>query len=173
MTYGELKHYIGQLQASGYHVVPYMVQLQRKVAFPFVTLVMTLIAVPFAVTTGRSGAIYGVGAGIVLALVYWTMLSIFGDPVVDVTVRPWSTAALTAARHACDLQPDGRIHLHLDAAHHGLGSASCGPPVPAWHTLAAVPASFTVGLAGEPALTVGLAGQGGGGGYHGPFGTNF
>jgi LPS export ABC transporter permease LptG len=78
MTYGQLKHYIGELQASGYHVVPYMVQLQRKVAFPFVTLIMTLLAVPFAVTTGRSGAIYGVGAGIVLALVYWTMLSVFG-----------------------------------------------------------------------------------------------
>ena len=78
MTYGELKHYIGELQASGYHVVPYMVQLQRKVAFPFVTLIMTLLAVPFAVTTGRSGAIYGIGVGIVLALVYWTMLSIFG-----------------------------------------------------------------------------------------------
>jgi LPS export ABC transporter permease LptG len=78
MTYGQLKHYIGELQASGYHVVPYMVQLQRKVAFPFVTLIMTLLAVPFAVTTGRSGAIYGIGAGIVLALVYWTMLSVFG-----------------------------------------------------------------------------------------------
>jgi LPS export ABC transporter permease LptF/LPS export ABC transporter permease LptG len=78
MTYGELKRYIGQLQASGYHAVPYMVQLQRKAAFPFVTLVMTLLAVPFAVTTGRSGAVYGIGAGIVLALTYWTMLSIFG-----------------------------------------------------------------------------------------------
>jgi LPS export ABC transporter permease LptF/LPS export ABC transporter permease LptG len=78
MTYSELKRYIDQLQASGYHAVPYMVQLQRKVAFPFVTLVMTLLAVPFAVTTGRSGAIYGVGAGIVMALTYWTMLSIFG-----------------------------------------------------------------------------------------------
>ena len=78
MTYGQLKHYIGELQASGYHVVPYVVQLQRKIAFPFVTLIMTLIAVPFAVTTGRSGAIYGIGAGIVLALVYWTTLSIFG-----------------------------------------------------------------------------------------------
>ena len=32
--YGELKRYIGQLQSSGYHIVPYMVQLQRKVAFP-------------------------------------------------------------------------------------------------------------------------------------------
>jgi beta-galactosidase len=76
-------------------------------------------------------------------------LSVFGDPVVDVTARPWSTAALARARHTCDLRPDGRIHLHVDAAHHGLGSASCGPPVPAWHTLAAVPASFTVGLAGQ------------------------
>ena len=64
------------------------------------------------------------------------------------TARPWSTAGLAAARHTCDLRPDVRIHLHVDAAHHGLGSASCGPPVPAWHTLAAVPASFTVGLAG-------------------------
>ena len=78
MTYGELKDYIAQLKASGYHVVPYMVQLQRKVAFPFVTLVMTLLAVPFAVTTGRRGAFYGIGVGIVLALVYWTALSIFG-----------------------------------------------------------------------------------------------
>jgi len=70
------------------------------------------------------------------------------------TARPWSTAALASARHTCDLRPDGRIHLNLDAAHHGLGSASCGPPVPAWHTLAAGPASFTVGLAaGPPAET--------------------
>jgi beta-galactosidase len=75
------------------------------------------------------------------------VLSIFGDPVFDLTARPWSTAALAGARHTCDLRPDGRIHLHVDAAHHGLGSASCGPPVPAWHTLAAVPAAFTVRLA--------------------------
>ncbi len=38
MTYQELKAHISQLQASGYHVVPYLVQLQRKIAFPFVTL---------------------------------------------------------------------------------------------------------------------------------------
>jgi LPS export ABC transporter permease LptG len=78
MTYRELKDYIGQLKASGYHVVPYLVQLQRKIAFPFVTLVMTLLAVPFAVTTGRSGAFYGIGVGLVLSLIYWTALSIFG-----------------------------------------------------------------------------------------------
>jgi len=75
------------------------------------------------------------------------VLSMLGDPVFDLTARPWSTAALASARHTCDLRADGRIHLHVDAAHHGLGSASCGPPVPAWHALAAVPASFTIGLA--------------------------
>ncbi len=78
MTYGELKRYVAQLQASGYHAVPYMVQLQKKVAFPFVTLVMTLLAVPFAAALGRSGALYGVGVGLVLAIVYWTTLSVFG-----------------------------------------------------------------------------------------------
>jgi LPS export ABC transporter permease LptF/LPS export ABC transporter permease LptG len=78
MTFGELKQYIAQLEKSGYHAVPYMVQLQRKVAFPFVTLIMTLIAVPFAVSTGRRGAMSGIGVGIVLAIVYWTAQSIFG-----------------------------------------------------------------------------------------------
>jgi len=78
MTYGELKRYITQLESSGYDSVRYMVQLQRKVAFPFVTLIMTLIAVPFAVSTGRRGAMSGIGVGIVLAIVYWTAQSIFG-----------------------------------------------------------------------------------------------
>jgi lipopolysaccharide export LptBFGC system permease protein LptF len=39
---------------------------------------MTLLAVPFAVTTGRRGALYGIGLGIVLSIGYWTMLSVFG-----------------------------------------------------------------------------------------------
>jgi len=92
MTYGQLKHYIGELQASGYHVTPYIVQLQRKIAFPFVTLIMTLLALPFAVKTGRSGAIYGVGVSIVLAVVYWTMLSIFGAMGAGGWLSPWLAA---------------------------------------------------------------------------------
>jgi LPS export ABC transporter permease LptG len=78
MTYDQLRRYVAQLQSSGYHAVPFMVQLQRKVAFPFVTVIMTILAVPFAVSTGRSGAMYGIGVGIVLALLYWLALSVFG-----------------------------------------------------------------------------------------------
>jgi len=78
MTYGELKRYTTQLKSSGYSVIGYMVQLQRKVAFPFVTVIMTLLALPFAVTTGRRGALYGIGIGIVMAIVYWISMSVFG-----------------------------------------------------------------------------------------------
>ena len=78
MTFTELRRHIQELRSSGFNVVPFLVQLQRKVAFPFVTLVMTLLAVPFAVTTGRRGALYGVGLGIALALTYWLLTSVFG-----------------------------------------------------------------------------------------------
>lgn len=71
-------------------------------------------------------------------------LLIAGDPVIDLTVRPWSTAALTAADHPHELVPDGRLHLHLDHAHHGLGSAACGPGPSAPHVLAAIPSVFSV-----------------------------
>jgi LPS export ABC transporter permease LptG/LPS export ABC transporter permease LptF len=77
MSYQELDLHIDELEASGVDVVPLRVELQRKLSFPFVTLILTLIAVPFAVTTGRHGAMYGVGIGIVLAISYWIVISVF------------------------------------------------------------------------------------------------
>ena len=77
MSYQELELHINELQASGVDVVALQVSLERKLSFPFVTLTLTLIAVPFAVTTGRHGAMYGVGIGIVLAISYWIVISIF------------------------------------------------------------------------------------------------
>ena len=77
MNFRQLQRYIDELQASGYTTLKHEVALHRKFAFPAVTLVMTLIAVPFAVTTGKRGALYGIGVGIVLALVYHTAGSVF------------------------------------------------------------------------------------------------
>jgi lipopolysaccharide export LptBFGC system permease protein LptF len=51
---------------------------QRKIAFPLATLIMTLVAVPFAVMTGRRGAMYGVGAAVAMAIVYRIAESVFG-----------------------------------------------------------------------------------------------
>ncbi|MBE3072216.1 MAG: LptF/LptG family permease, partial [Acidobacteria bacterium] len=77
MTYAQLRRHIGELAAGGFNVVPLSVQLQRKLSFPLVAVVMMLIAIPFAVTTGRRGALYGVGVGIALAITYWVMGNIF------------------------------------------------------------------------------------------------
>lgn len=78
MNFEQLRAYIADLRASGYHVLEHEVALQRKLAFPLVTIVMTLIAVPFAVTTGKRGALYGIAVGIVLAVVYWITINAFG-----------------------------------------------------------------------------------------------
>jgi len=77
MTVAQLRRTVRELAATGANVVPQQVDLQRKLAFPFVTFVMTLLAVPFGVTTGRRGALYGIGLGIVLALTYWLLMSVF------------------------------------------------------------------------------------------------
>lgn len=78
MNYEELRGYISGLRDSGLDITPQRVALDRKVSFPFVTLIMTLIAIPFAVTTGTRGAMYGIGVGITLALTYWGAMSVFG-----------------------------------------------------------------------------------------------
>ena len=74
-------------------------------------------------------------------------LAVHGAPVIDLTVKPWSTAALDAAAHRNELHPDGRIHLNLDHAHQGIGSAACGPVLPEKDTLHAGHAEFRIGFA--------------------------
>lgn len=78
MNYVVLQRYIDDLRSAGFNVTPYLVQLHQKIAFPFIALIMTLIAVPFAVTTGRHGAMFGLGLGVALAVIYWICSQAFG-----------------------------------------------------------------------------------------------
>lgn len=64
-------------------------------------------------------------------------LRIEGGPEFALTARRWDARALDAARHPHELTEGDRIHLRLDLAHYGLGSASCGPGVLAEHQLPA------------------------------------
>jgi LPS export ABC transporter permease LptG len=77
MTAAQLRRTVEELASSGFNYLPQQVALHRKIAFPFVTFVMTLLAVPFGVTTGRRGALYGIGLGAVIALLYWLVMSVF------------------------------------------------------------------------------------------------
>jgi lipopolysaccharide export LptBFGC system permease protein LptF len=101
MTYTEQRDYIAQLEASGYPVARQRVELQKKLAFPLVTLVMTLLAVPFGVTTGRRGALYGVGLAIMLAFGYWFLTTIFmaagAASMLPATMAAWAANILFLA----------------------------------------------------------------------------
>jgi lipopolysaccharide export LptBFGC system permease protein LptF len=77
MSFGELRRHIATVEAMGFDVVPLTVQLHRKLSFPMVGLVMTLIGIPFAFVVARRGALYGIGVSIVIAIVYWACLGTF------------------------------------------------------------------------------------------------
>ena len=56
MSYEELRRYIHDLEQSGFDVVRLRVQLQKKIAYPLITLVMAILAIPFALSAGKRGA---------------------------------------------------------------------------------------------------------------------
>ena len=77
MNFTELTRYIKDLQQSGFEVVALRVQLYKKLAFPLITFVMAVLAVPFALSAGRRGALTGVAAALVIAMVYWITSGFF------------------------------------------------------------------------------------------------
>jgi LPS export ABC transporter permease LptG/LPS export ABC transporter permease LptF len=77
MSAWELRRYINELAQSGFDVVRLSVQLYRKFSYPLITFVVTLIAIPFSLTIGRKGAISGMALSIAIAIVYWSVSSLF------------------------------------------------------------------------------------------------
>jgi LPS export ABC transporter permease LptG/LPS export ABC transporter permease LptF len=77
MNYDELRRYIHDLEQSGFDVVRLRVQLQKKIAYPLITMVMAILAVPFALSAGKRSTVAGVATAIGIAVVYWTISGLF------------------------------------------------------------------------------------------------
>ncbi len=77
MSYDELRRYIYDLEQSGFDVVRLRVQLQKKIAYPLITLVMAVLAIPFALSAGKRSALTGVATAIGIGVVYWTISGLF------------------------------------------------------------------------------------------------
>ncbi|HKD45358.1 MAG TPA: LPS export ABC transporter permease LptF [Candidatus Angelobacter sp.] len=77
MNYDELRNYIRDLQQSGFDVVRLRVQLQKKIAFPLITLVMAVLALPFALSAGRRGALTGVAVALLITVGYYVTAGLF------------------------------------------------------------------------------------------------
>jgi LPS export ABC transporter permease LptG/LPS export ABC transporter permease LptF len=77
MSYNELSRYITDLSQSGFDTMRLRVQLNRKLAYPLVTLVMAILGVPFALSMGKRGGLAGIATAIGLAIAYWVVAGTF------------------------------------------------------------------------------------------------
>lgn len=94
MTYTELRRYIQTLRRSGYDVSRLTLTLAKKLAYPLITVVMALLAFPFALSVGRRGTVAGVTIGIVVAIAYWTTASLL-EALGNLSQLPAGVAAWT------------------------------------------------------------------------------
>ena len=77
MSFVELNRYIGDLRQSGFDTMRLRVALNHKLAYPLITLVMAVLAVPFALSMGRSGSLAGIAVAIGVAIAYWVVAGTF------------------------------------------------------------------------------------------------
>jgi LPS export ABC transporter permease LptG/LPS export ABC transporter permease LptF len=77
MTFGELRRFVDDRSSQGLPVLEPQLTLQERIAFPMAALVMTLLGVPFGLTTGRRGSLYGVGLALIIGVSYWLANTFF------------------------------------------------------------------------------------------------
>jgi LPS export ABC transporter permease LptG/LPS export ABC transporter permease LptF len=92
MNFGQLDHYITDLQQSGFDTMRLKVELYHKLAYPLVTIVMTVLAIPFALSMGRRGSLTGIAWAVGIALSYWVVAGLF-DAMGSVNYLPAAIAA--------------------------------------------------------------------------------
>ena len=72
----ELDEQIATLAKSGYDTTQLRVEYWQKTAAVVTPFVTVLLGLPFAFKVGRRGSTYGVGVGLVLAIVFWATAAI-------------------------------------------------------------------------------------------------
>jgi len=77
MNRAELAEHIRLFQRSGINVTPFLVDYHIKLALPFASLVLALVAAPLSLWGGRYGWVFGLGASIGLAFLYYTLMALF------------------------------------------------------------------------------------------------
>ena len=74
MSSAELREYIGKLIKSGVNSIRYQVDFAAKTSTAFVSLVMALIGIAFALRTGKGGVMAWMGACVLVGVCYWILL---------------------------------------------------------------------------------------------------
>ena len=95
MNFGQLDHYIRDLQQSGFDTKRLSVALWHKLSYPLIAVVMAVLAIPFALSMGRRGSMAGLAVAIAVALAYFVVDNLFGA-MGNVNYLPPSMAAWSA-----------------------------------------------------------------------------
>lgn len=77
MSFGELRSYTREVRDMGFETTKLRIDLGTRLAFPLVSLVMALLAIPFAFSLGKRGALAGAGLSVAIAAAYWGAVAIF------------------------------------------------------------------------------------------------
>jgi lipopolysaccharide export system permease protein len=99
MSYTELQTYIQKIRSSGYDPTRYLVALYAKISYPFLSVIMVLIGIPFALKTGRSGGValsigISVAIGFVFGVMFYLFLSLGKSGVLPPYLSAWTPTIL-------------------------------------------------------------------------------
>ncbi|RMD77848.1 MAG: YjgP/YjgQ family permease, partial [Lentisphaerae bacterium] len=101
MSAGALAAHIRELAQQGVDVTELQVAWQRKIALAWACLAMGLVGVPFGLSAGRRGALFGASAAVMLGIVYWIGWGFFAQlgkyGYVGVKLAGWGPVGLLAA----------------------------------------------------------------------------
>lgn len=76
MSFAELKDYINKIEKAGYQIPEYIPYLYAKLSFPFVSLIMPILAIPFALRIGKSGGMaLGIGMSVIIGFIYFVFFN--------------------------------------------------------------------------------------------------
>ncbi|MCG6893865.1 MAG: LPS export ABC transporter permease LptG [Desulfobacteraceae bacterium] len=96
MNYAELRRYIQKVESEGYDATHYRVDLQAKIAFPFICVIMTLVGTGIALRANlREGLPVAIAYGLGVTFLYWIFYSFCVSLGYGEMMPPW-TAVWTA-----------------------------------------------------------------------------
>lgn len=77
MGFFNLRRYIRKLSRGGYDTTRFMAQMYAKISFPFASLIMAFVGIPFALRGGRSSGIaMGIGLSLAIGFSYFIINAI-------------------------------------------------------------------------------------------------
>lgn len=77
LSHRRLAEYVRRLGEDGYDPTRYKVDLAERLAYPFASLIMVLVAIPYGLLPLRShGLARGLGISLVIALAFWLLYSL-------------------------------------------------------------------------------------------------